>query len=382
MTDQRENNAMGELSSIVLPEGHKFLRAVPVEKQDDEAFVASYDSQTLFYDVFYDGSNNLVRMIGPDLRNLKNYFKNAILEVDGVEVQERNIVKLGPRTNEVTFSSPHPDPRHLRLFQPRTPQFEEVVEINRSNLEKFRGKNALVAISKNNDLQWIEDWLTFYSRRHGANAVVLIDNGSDAYTPEDIRRTIAKVKAIEAAEVISAPFPFGPRATTRVEIGSKFLHLSMLHIAHRKYLAEANAVLSVDIDELVLGRDDETVFSAVKSTADGYMSIRGRWRYARKPEGPAKVTHADHVLQRRGADARMQPKWCLDPQGPLAGRYWRVHGISGAQRNFEHHFYYLHCRQITTSWDYARGFEDEENFEEAQDASSLREVFGGVSNST
>ena len=366
---------MTELSSIILPAGHKFLRAVPVEKQDDADFIAAYDKHTLFYDVFHDPATNLIHMIGPDLRNLKRYFKKATLEVDGVEVENREIVKLGPRTNEVTFPSPNDDPKRLRVFQPRAPQLDESVDINRSDLEKFRGKNALVAISKNNELRWIEDWLTYYAAKHGANAVVLIDNGSDAYSLEELRDTIGKVKAIEAAQVISAPFPFGPRASTRVEIGSKFLHLSMLHVAHRKYLAQANAVLSVDIDELVVSPTDESVFSAVKSTPERYMSIPGQWRYARKPKGSAMVTHADHVLKRRGADARMQPKWCIDPQGPVQGRYWRVHGLAGTKRNFRHDFYYLHCRQITTNWDYARGFEDEENFEEAQDCRDLGKIF-------
>ena len=44
---------------------------------------------------------------------------------------------------------------------------------------------------------------------------------------------------------------------------------------------------------------------------------------------------------------------------------------------FDHDFEYLHCRQITTNWDYARDFEPEDRFEPAPEAEMLGQIFNG-----
>lgn len=369
---------MAKMSGIELPEGSKFLRKIPLSKTDDADFVAAFDRHTLFYDVFHDPETGEITMVGPSLRSQKRFFSRARLAVDGEAVEDYELTKISARTGQIVFPSPTRDPRELTLSHPAVPALAACVPVNRAEPARFAGRNALVAISKNNKLSWIKDWLFYYVTQHGADAVVLIDNGSDAYSVETLLATIASVEGIEAAEVISAPYPFGPRGVDREAINSKFLHLSAMHVAHRRFLKHANAVLSVDIDELVTKPGDRTVFEAVKDTPQGFLSIKGTWRYAPRPEdAQGEVRHADHVLRRIGKDARMQPKWCVDPRGPLAGNYWRVHGIVGANRSFAEKFHYLHCRQITTNWDYDRDFEPIERFEQAPEAGFVQAAFGG-----
>ena len=369
---------MAKLTSIRLPDGSRYLRPIPKAKREDADFVASFDQHTLFYDVFFDEGSGLITAIGPSLKLQRRFFNHALFKVDGVKAEDVKVNLISPRTGEVTFKSPTDAPETLRLMHRAPPKLNVQVPINRSNHRKFEGKNALVAISKNNDLSWIKDWLAYYVAQHGANAVVLIDNGSEAYSMRDLRRAVISVKGIEAVELLSAPFPFGPKGVDRRAINAKFFHLSMLHIANRRFLAKANAVLSVDIDELVTRPDGRTVFEAVKGTPRGFLSIPGSWRYAKRPGAETgAIRHADHVLKRIGQDDHMQPKWCLDPTGPLAGVYWRVHGVLGEDRFFDHDFEYLHCRQITTNWDYARDFEPEDRFEPAPEAEMLGQIFNG-----
>lgn len=368
---------MARLNGLRLPDDSKFLRRLPRMKADDQEFVDAFDRHTLFYDVFYEPETNEISIVAPSLRTQKRLFRNLVVKVDGERIDGLEIEFLSPRTSQIRFPSPTDAPKTLRVMHKSPPKLNAQLPINRTTTEKFAGKNALVAISKNNKLSWIRDWMRYYVEQHGANAVVLIDNGSDQYELRDLRRAMMSVEGIEALEILSAPYPFGPRAVDRMSVNSKFLHLSALHVAHRRCLSQANAVLSVDIDELVTRPGDKTIFEAVKDTELGFLSIKGEWRYAKRPEDAAQdIRHGDHVLKRIGPDALMQPKWCLDPTGPLAGNYWKVHGVLKAKRNYAHPFKYLHCRQITTNWDYDRDFEPEDRFEMAEEADTLQEVFG------
>ena len=366
---------MARLTGLTLPEDSAFLRGVPVAKKDDPDFLAAFDRRTLFYDVFHDAEAGTIRIVAPSLRTQRRLLRQAVVKVDGQRIDLPEIELLSPRTSQIVFPAPVEEPKTLRISHRGTPKLNAQMPIGKANTAKFAGRNALVAISKNNDPVWIADWLRYYVSQHGANAVVLIDNGSDAYPLRDLRRAILSVKGIEAAEIVSAPFPFGPKGVDRISVNAKFLHLSALHIAHTRFLNRANAVLSVDIDELVTKPGDETIFEATKASPDGFLSIAGTWRYARKPDEPRPIRHVEHVLRRKGKDATMQPKWCVDPTGPLAGRYWRTHGVAQATPNHAHGFRYLHCRQITTNWDYDRAFEPEDRFEEAPEAEALMAAF-------
>ncbi len=367
---------MGILKGVRLPQNSRFLRNVPRSKVEIPAFLDAYDRHTLFYDAFYNPETGVITMIGPSIkRKTVMFLKSAIFKIDRARA-DISIRQVSPRTGEVNIISPNNDPTNMRILHPTPPKTSAQMRIGRTDHEAFEGRNVLLAISKNNKLSWIKDWLRYYVKVHGADAVVLFDNGSDAYTLDDLTQTVTSVPGIEAAKVISADFPFGPKGTDRTSVNSKFFHLSMFHIANRRFLAKANAVLSVDIDELVTKPGADTIFEAVNHTPQRFLSIPGRWRYATKPTSPDQpITHQDHTMMRIGRDAVMGPKWCLDPKGALAGKYWRVHGIAGAKHFYDHDFKFLHCRQISNGWDYDRAFEPEEHFEQAPEAATTKQAF-------
>ena len=367
---------MQKLQGVRLHENSRYLRIAPLSKQDDPAFMAAFDRHTLFYDAFYDPDTGKIKLIGPSIQRLNVMFLNgAIFKVDGVPT-DISINQVSPRTGEVDIESPNQAPQYLRLSHRDAPRTNAQVPIGRTNHAAFKGRNVLVAISKNNKLSWIHDWLRFYVKVHGADAVVLFDNGSDAYQVSELAETVIAVPGIEVAEVVSADYPFGPKGVDRTSVNAKFFHLSMFHIAQYRFLKNANAVLSVDIDELVTKPGAKTVFEAVQDTPQGFLSIPGTWRYAAKPgSGDTTVSHSDHVLMRTAADSEMGAKWCIVPTGPLAGNYWRVHGVVGGQHYFDHDFQFLHCRQISNGWDYGRDFEPIDLFQTAPEAEFLKRAF-------
>lgn len=365
-----------KLSSLSLPDSSDLRRDWPRRLEIlDADFQTQYDRQTLFYDVFYDPDSASVKMIGPTFRKTLNaVLTQAVFKIDGT-IFAHKVYDVGGRTSCVEINSgplteDALDRVSVRLFHPKLPK-QKGLKIRPSSIERFAGRNAMVAVSKNNRLKWIHDWLEYHVDVHGADSVILFDNGSDMYKFRHLRRTIERVPGIKDYAVIHAPFMFGPVGKTRYHHNSRFFQLTMLRIAQERFLRRANAVLSVDIDELVLPDRNGSIFEAVKSSPLGFVSIQGKWAYAARPSDDGVIRHADHVWQRKGRDRSMDPKWCVDPSGPLKDNYWRLHGITEADRDFSMGYRFLHCRQITTGWDYARDFEDLSKFERLSETALL-----------
>lgn len=361
-----------KLSSLSIPDSAKLRRDWPRRLEFlDETFRAQYDRQTLFYDAFYDPENQSVRLIGPTFREtLRKVMHRAAFKIDGT-IYPHEVLDVGGRTSAVDIKcGPKPEGR-VRMFHPHMPNHRGLL-IRDSEVDRFAGRNALVAVSKNNRLKWIRDWLEYHVDVHGADAVVLFDNGSDLYNFRHLRRTIERVDGIKDYAVLHAPFMFGPIGKKRFHHNTRFFQLSMLYLAQERFLRRANAVLSVDIDELVLPSRAGSIFDAVKTAPNGFISIEGKWAYAARPKDDDVLRHADHVLQRKGGDTEMGPKWCVDPSGPLKGHYWRLHGVTGTDRDFSAGFRFLHCRQITTGWDYNRDFEPARRFEPLSETALLQ----------
>ncbi len=337
-------------------------------------YLEAYDRRTLFYDVFFVPEGNRVVIVCPNLKKtLTRIIKHAVFEIDHTK-STHGVTHPGGRTSQISISCNGSFPKEIKIHHPRLPDLGPV-KINRTEWSRFEGMNALVAVSKNNKLDWIRDWLVYHVNVHGANAAVLFDNGSDLYTSSQLQDVISTVPGIAESAVISAPLPFGPRGHSRIHHNARFFQLSMLHIAQERFLKKANAVLSVDIDELVLSPNGKSVFDAVKMANNGFISMSGKWVYALQPGDENTVRHFDHVFQMKKKDSVMSPKWCVNPQGPLEGEYWRLHGVCGAERDFSLGYRFLHCRQITTSWDYERDYVAKEDLERSSEADFLERAF-------
>ncbi|WP_149758928.1 hypothetical protein [Roseivivax sediminis] len=208
----------------------------------------------------------------------------------------------------------------------------------------------IVTMSKDNDLVWIEDFARFHAQTQGAEAIVLVDNGSTLYEPGDIARVLERT-GLDAL-VLSTSLPFGPRGRRPYGNTELFLQTCALNAVRLRFLQQARAVLCCDIDELVLGRTPNSVFDATWHSRFGLTRFGGEWRYARQPARGAVVRHDDHrflVANKKPCPA----KWCVRPSGPLGDLQWRPHILDEFVFNWafrSKEFTYHHCRQITTGW--------------------------------
>lgn len=160
-------------------------------------------------------------------------------------------------------------------------------------------------------------------------------------------------------------FPYGPSggragAVNGVEPDwdSDFCQTGMLQHARFRFLPRARSVLSVDIDELVLGTTGRSIFAAAESAPGGLVKFEGRWISTANPRlGDREACRHAHFTLRDPVDGQPCPaKWCAVPGKVPASASWTVHNLFGANANkrTSGEFAYRHMRAISTSWKYDR----------------------------
>ena len=321
-------------------------RHLVTPEQRDAAYHSGYDRTTLWYDAFWrDGA---VTIIAPPLMNLKRPVFGAAITLDGRPARLRRVARF--QRYEI-----------LRIAAPRPP--EEIVLRGRdwalksgvahAETERLAGKNVILTISRDNELDWIRDFALFHKKTQGAEAVLFIDNGSGEYAPEAVAELLRSCGLQPL--VVTAPLPYGPVLEgARHKHAAKFFRTAMLNVARLRFLPAARAVLNVDIDELVWS-EGKSVFDMAAESMIGFAPFAGRWRNP-GPDAGQPPSHADH-LWRRNILKDCPAKYAVAP-GRLAGRLsWDVHRLE--RLPFKDRFLrkdagYWHCSGISTGWKYVQ----------------------------
>ncbi|WP_068109294.1 hypothetical protein [Tropicimonas marinistellae] len=314
---------------------------VPATARGD-GFEDAYDWTTLWYDAVQLPGE--IHLVCPKLLNFK------ALVADGAILADGKPARIARR-----HSFRRHDIVRLRTDVPATEvstsagRWRGASGVSPEQTDIFAGLNASLHISRNNRLDWIADWARFHIGEHGLEAMLVMDNASDAYPPAAILDTLASA-GLKRAVVLKVPHRYGPVRQKSGGGGAKFLQPAMLNLARLRFLSRARAVLNADLDELVWTRAG-SVFDAAVSSAAGFVTFEGRWRMP--PSGAAPpFRHADHRFL-RGTDKPCPTKYCLRPDGWRRGIGWDVHRPetllpTGLLKRRD--FGYWHCRGITTNW--------------------------------
>jgi len=334
------------LQGFVLPADGSLLRdhVRPAERRSD-LYRARYDRTTLFYDAVWLPERQAHLVTAPRFLNLWTPFR-AGLRMGGRPVR-RVRRRTWLRCEQVEIPGPADA---LSLSWDGT---DHPIPSRPAETAGFAGANALVTVNRNNALDWIADWAAFHARRHGADAVVLFDNGSDAYAPQDIADRLASVAGLRRVRVFSAPYPYGPAESGgRFELSPRFFQTAMLNIARRDPLAHARAVLNVDIDEICIAASGGSVFDAAARHPLGMVTIPGSWVYP-APGTTGPVGHGAHRF-RNQPDAPCNQKWCQSPRGPFGRLFgWAVHRVDEvfqALLTRQSDVRLVHCKATSTGW--------------------------------
>ena len=333
--------------SLELPEGSAVVREPTRPPAFREpTFAERFDARTLVYDAILEAEPERIRAIGPPLLNLREAMKRAKFTIPGtggalpfevrtLKMQTQLMIKVPPGTRAVDVEC---DFGRFRL------------ECGLQNNDLFKGERTLFTLSKNNRLEWIQDWIRFYRDVHGATAVLIFDNASTSYSTAALMQAISAVSGLRTAVVVEWPFKHGPTG-----IGQ-----------------QARSVLNCDIDELVVSKHGGSVFDQVERRSSGVTSFYGDWVFGiddvtRQPEEGHPVLFRDfeYVLTPHRAfkygvvpyfPMRCRQKWAAVPRRCPPGAQWSVHSILGwwKSRLVSPRFRFRHFREINFNWKYER----------------------------
>ena len=335
------------LSSLSAPQRTFGTRGLPsATRVRDETFWDSYDNDTLIYDCVALQNRGLVRLFMPKLLNFKDTMLSAQILIDGIPAKRRRFTE-NLKFDILDFHS-NTSAKEIAI---NTRCTKISVAINPSNPSRYAGRNVLYTQVKNDDLKWIYDWGVAHQRNHGVDSILVTNNGSNAYSSEDLRQTLAQIPGLSVADVLEVPQSHGARPTTCNGAGAtKFLQPALLNLVRDRFFHDARAVLLCDIDELVQSPARQSIFDATVGSTLKYKTFYGVWRYAQN-EG-SSISHSDHVLA-RGTDKKCASKYCVVPQSLLGRMTWGVHSLEKINRHIFrpfNSFSFIHCRQISTSW--------------------------------
>ena len=311
-----------------------------------------FDTDTLFYDVFFEPTNRRLIAVGPPLGNLQidpqiyvngEPIKRVSKLADSLVWLMMGAVDRVEKLNEV-------------LVQANGHQWRLRVPANNTGTgHKF----TLCTIQKDNREQWIRDWIKHY-RKIGVDRVILYDNNS---------KKLPNVDAI----VIPCPYKFGLNKYENVYGNgfwvTGFLHPSMLTVCGYKY--RSGQLLNFDIDELLqveslekYGKRKVVYFGSyfVETKTDGKLpkdfSFRHfLYRNAHKRNRNRKfMVRMDALLYIVGMHgAKLEPWPTLTRK--FAGSLQRIWNKLKARLSGEEVFY--HYKGISTGWNEDRSAFDE-----------------------
>lgn len=333
------------------------VRRIPARPPElrNAAFAAQFDWDTLFYDVYRVGPHVVFQ--GPPLLNLRGPIEQApwlAKRLRGLFPRARLIERN--RSSEYWVR----DNFDRVVLDGPLGQYEIVVQPNLS--ARFAGRRVIHTLSRNNDITWICDWLRFHIAAHGADAVLLYDNGSTDYTTDTLRTALRETFPQIVAEVVDWPFPYGPQggmagAVAGVETpwDSDYCQTGSLQHARFRFLGAARSVLNVDIDELVLSPRGQSIFEATERSWPGFIKFEGRWVSATTPHAVDRGhgRHGDFWLRDALETDECPPKWCVVPGRNSRKKHcWSAHNLFGARANrrLSGAFTYAHVRGISQGW--------------------------------
>ena len=342
--------AIQPLQGMQVPAGHpgRALPRLVRFRTADPALRARYDDRVLWYAAVWLADRKLLRLYGPRAENFKPLMQSAAYATEHGSLPAPRLRGF-KRYAIAEFPLDRPADSLLVTLAGDTRQ----MTILHQDRQSFAGLNVLYTMSQNNDPDWICDWARYHHRRHGANALLLADNASTAYTPEALFERLSSLDCLQTVRVLSVPFKYGPSsAICRRASQARYLQSGIANTSRDLLLRSARAVLSCDIDEIVVSTSGRSVFDACVARRLGFLTIPGYWRFART-EGLVRIRHADHVWRDPARATACPTKYVIAPGGPVGGWSWMTHSLESLPRRLfsgAPEFWFAHCYDISTRW--------------------------------
>lgn len=338
---------VSQMSTIIAPEGHFGQRGLPKETTvRTKDFWDRYDNSTLIYDCVWLADAGTVRLFLPKPIKFADQLRSSRFLLDDKPARDVRWRRFRHH-DEIDLITTR-KPERLALVRGQTRLCSAV---NAGQAALFAGRNVLYTMLKDDDLQWVYDWGAAHQRNHGTDAILVINNGSTAYTGRELLQTLRAIPGIKVTHVVDAPLRYGPSAQSCHGAGAtKYLQTACLNIARDRFLREARAVLVCDIDELVFARGPRSIYDATVNSLTQYKTFNGYWRFVADIDGPVRHKHHIHADEKAAICAS---KYCIVPKSFFGRMCWSVHSLENVNRRIfrpGNQFGFYHCHAVNTSW--------------------------------
>jgi hypothetical protein len=343
-------------SAVFLPEKSPFRRhpRAPNRARPPE-FTAGFEDRALFYDCFWNADGDSIVLAGPPPLNLMPVLERAryLAEPSGKHLTPSFSVSRSTAT--VEFRDAPKDTRSVSLHVGgnvhKTP-------VQPNLADRFARTRCLSTMNKDNDLDWIALWADWHARLHGADAILMFDNGSTRYGIDDLERTLAAVPGMKTVAVLSWPYRYGTldRGVLFHRHWANFIQVAGLMVWIRRFGAKAEGLMNCDIDELVGTNNGRSAFDIVKQSPDGFVSLRGQWVESVARSGDGHHHFAYRYRHSSPLKALCANKWLLDPKrdwvrgSGIVPMMHRIYGMPGEMPERAPRLPFWHFRGISTNW--------------------------------
>ncbi len=265
--------------SVQIPENSKLGRVFP--KNVTRRGKTVLDVKTIFYDVIFLRRENCVLGLGPPLFNLKNELFPAKFLVDGKSVKfqmEESKRQFFFRSEKLSFT-----PQNVLQVTFCFRHFESKVNVNLAHIDCAELENdrklSISTLQKDNNLEWIKDWILWHSRLYKVTQVILYDNGSS-----NQKALVSMLKSLRS-EVnivfVEWSFIYGVSPYFCAQIGA--LNHCRLMFGASNGDVENRYCINLDIDEYLVYLGSEDLQDYLDRTIGG--GIHSTWRCISKKCG-------------------------------------------------------------------------------------------------
>lgn len=323
----------------------------------DKKYLENFDHDVVFYDLVQN--DKYLFLIGPPLRNLKNLFNNCRIYCDGNLIPNKNVYFndcVNKRTQEsyIKLKSKKIVKKVLFKFD----DFEFTANVRQSLIKDFSDQRILITKSKDNELNWIRDWILWHQSEFKIETVIIYNNNTNIYSNEDLLNYLKENVNVKNLILIAADFKFGPQGgrweNKEYDLPwEDFFEYTVLQHAKFMFFGKSKMMINNDIDELIY-LSDRNISSRKK-----YIVSNGTWVSNKTQSNDKSISHSDflHCTTQYG---RCTNKYIAFPfRLDYKKTIYNTHNILYKNRplfgleeiGLVNHF---HFRGISTNWKYNR----------------------------
>lgn len=350
------------------------LRREPPRPVEDRqpGYEAVFDYDTLFFDVFRSCDGRKIICLGPPMLNNEPYFADARFRLNGSRLPLRTTLRpsrmhLQPSCRYELDIPDAADPINLLIEAGGN---SVTVPVRETLCNAFEGRRVVVTMIKDTPLEWIRDWAQFNIRIHGAESIVVYDNGSTIYAQGELQAALDELQTPGPSLALDWDFPYGPNVGPCNVQDSFYCQPGALDHARRRCFGKARSVLNCDVDELVVGPAGCSVFDEAEQSPGAGLHIRGKWvDLVHDPNDDRDmgdlIRHRDFQFSQRKQsvwrrlglyEKLLRTKWVALPANCDDRVDWTVHYLASPEQALadidrsigSKRFMYRHFRQLTT----------------------------------